>query len=58
MKAVENTLVLTFCQTAEENELFSIILTRHPNSLMEDVSYRQASLYFLELLILIYFSGH
>lgn len=40
MKAVADHLVLTFCQKTEGSELFSIVLSRRPNSLSKDVSYR------------------
>lgn len=34
----ENYLLLTFCVNVPQQQLFSIILTRHPNSLSMDVS--------------------
>lgn len=37
MKAIGSHIVLTFCQT--EGQLFSIILSRSPNTLTADVSY-------------------
>lgn len=45
MKAVSDHLVLTFCQKLEGNQkknegnkLFSVVLSRRPNSLTQDVS--------------------
>lgn len=37
MKAVGNHLVLTFCQTIPTQELFSVILSRKPNTLNHEV---------------------
>lgn len=37
MKAVGNHLVLTFCQTIPKGHLFSIILSRKPNTLTHEV---------------------
>lgn len=37
MKAVGNHLVITFCQALPKGQLFSIILSRKPNTLSVDV---------------------
>lgn len=37
IKAVGNHIVLTFCQNLPTSQLFSIVLTRHPNELRHDV---------------------
>lgn len=39
MKAVGNHLVLSFCQSFENRQLFSVILTRDSNTISNDVSY-------------------
>lgn len=39
MKAVKNHLVLTFCQTLPKGQLFSIVLSRRPNTLTTEVSF-------------------
>lgn len=46
IKAVEDYLVLTFCQTTGGIKHFSIILTRRPHSLPQDVSYSNLFLCF------------
>lgn len=38
MKAVGNHMVLTFCENLPGSQLFSIILSRKPNTLSIDVS--------------------
>lgn len=44
MKAVENHLVITFCQTFRSGELFSILLTRKPNTLTNEETHRIRSM--------------
>lgn len=39
MKAVGNHMVLTFCQSMPGSQLFSVVVSRSPNSLSVDVSY-------------------
>lgn len=47
IKAVGTHIVLTFCQNLPTSQLFTIVLTRHPNELSYDVS-----IGFFELLFL------
>lgn len=39
MKAVKDHLVLTFCQMLPKGQLFSIVLSRRPNTLTTEVSF-------------------
>lgn len=50
MKAVSNHMVLTFCENLPGSQLFSIILSRRPDTLSMDVSFRHFRLNTLRLL--------
>lgn len=46
IKAVGTHIVLTFCQNLPTSQLFSIVLTRHPNELSSEVSLKRLFLNF------------